>query len=120
LEGVTVGKIDVVAAPSIDLAIRSASEAGPSHVDEGIEKLLDIVYGVLPPQPWPTGIHKTVASKLRLEPRIVGRVLTELMRRGRCKLQIDGKLYEQIAADGAENGEHPESEEAPKPAVDTT
>ena len=118
LEGVTVGKINVVAAPG------SASAAGPSKVEEGIEKLLDTVYGVLPPQPWPTGIHKIVAAKLRLEPKTVSRVLTELMHLGRCKLQINGKLYAQIPAVAAGNGaseakEEAAKEKAPKEEVDT-
>jgi predicted RNA-binding Zn-ribbon protein involved in translation (DUF1610 family) len=47
----------------------------------------------LPQQPWPKGIHKSIAEDLNLHPTLVNRAINELIRRGIFKPQIDGRLF---------------------------
>ena len=60
------------------------------------EELIALVSSKLPPQPWPTGIHKTVAQELGLPQATVTRVIQELIRRGAFKPQIDGIVFEPV------------------------
>lgn len=57
------------------------------------EELIQSVRDNLPPQPWPTGIHKSVADKLGLPPKLVSEAITTLIRRGVYTVQMYGKLY---------------------------
>jgi len=60
------------------------------------EELLEKIRKELPTQPWPKGIHKTVAEILRLDTRTVSFHITELIKRGVFKPQIEGILYQPI------------------------
>ena len=55
--------------------------------------LLAAVKEILPPQPWPNGIHKEVAEKLGLTNGQVAKYVKELIRRGDFMEQIDGELF---------------------------
>jgi hypothetical protein len=97
------------------ITVRSVETRPPSEAETPVfdETAVERVRTALPSQPWPTGTHKTIAKQLKLPPRIVSRAIQELMRRGTFRLQIDGKLYEPVAAtppqiakssDGTQNG----------------
>lgn len=99
LQGVTATAIKVTASAQHDGDNSMEGRATTAVEGESVdEKLIEMIRKILPPQPWPTGVHKRVGEQLRLEPKIVSRVLQELMRKGVYKLQIDGKLYEEISA----------------------
>lgn len=57
------------------------------------EEIILKVKEKLPPQPWPKGVHKTVADELDIGTNIVTRSITELIRRGVFKPQIDGQIF---------------------------
>lgn len=61
----------------------------PTDLDASI--LLQ-VREMLPPQPWPTGIHKEIADKLDLPPSIVTKCIAELIRLGEFMEQIEGQI----------------------------
>lgn len=48
----------------------------------------------LPSQPWPTGIHKTIAQQLGLSNGVISDAIQVLISRGAFKRQIDGKIVE--------------------------
>jgi hypothetical protein len=60
------------------------------------EELLEKIKIELPDQPWQKGVHKIVAEKLSLPLPIVRNHISELIRRGIFKPQIDGVLYAPI------------------------
>jgi hypothetical protein len=45
------------------------------------------------PQPWPKGQSRLVAIELGINPTALGSAVSELMRRGVFKPQVDGVLY---------------------------
>jgi predicted RNA-binding Zn-ribbon protein involved in translation (DUF1610 family) len=57
------------------------------------EDIIKLVNDSLPHQPWPKGIHKSVAQKLKLPDKIVSSAIYELIRRGAFNPQINGKVY---------------------------
>jgi len=63
---------------------------------EVTEELIDKVRNLMPPQPWPTGATKALAQELGVARSLVARAINELTARGEFKLQIDGKLYEEM------------------------
>ncbi|WP_250458390.1 hypothetical protein [Microbulbifer litoralis] len=58
------------------------------------EEILEQVKSQMPPQPWPTGIHKEVQANLGITPKTYQRAIDELISRGIFKKQVDGVLYE--------------------------
>ncbi|GAB1255763.1 hypothetical protein NBRC116494_02650 [Aurantivibrio plasticivorans] len=64
------------------------------------EDFLEKVAELMPDQPWPTGAHKEVAMKLGCTFSQVSKANKELIRRGRFKQQIDGKIFEMVEVDG--------------------
>ena len=63
--------------------------------NEGLtDAFLNQVKACLPEQPWPKHIHKAVAGELGVSDSSIKRAITELIRTGECKEQINGKLYE--------------------------
>jgi hypothetical protein len=69
-------------------------EPTPELADEPVdEDFLKKVQKALPPQPWPTGSSKLVAARLEVPHRKVAEAITELVRRGGLKLQMNGELY---------------------------
>jgi hypothetical protein len=73
------------------LRIRSVIE--PSYGNGPTEDFVDLVRQKLPPQPWPTGTHKTVAAELDTKPHLVSKAIQELIRRGVFYPQYDGIVY---------------------------
>ncbi|MEK6333813.1 MAG: hypothetical protein AABM67_02630 [Acidobacteriota bacterium] len=59
-------------------------------LDEGI---IERIRRSMPPQPWPHGAARQVASKLQLEPKLVSEAIEQLIEREVFKLQINGLLY---------------------------
>lgn len=53
---------------------------------------LEIIQKVLPPQPWPTGIHKTVAQQLDLSASAVSYAIKVLISRGIFSPQVNGSI----------------------------
>ncbi len=78
-------------------AVEFANFAGPPVVkdqpDDVDEELLHSVRELLPPQPWPVGIHLTIANKLNVSNNMVSRCITALIARGVFMRQIDGQLF---------------------------
>ncbi|WP_208457485.1 hypothetical protein [Burkholderia stabilis] len=58
------------------------------------DEVLEKVRQLMPAQPWPTGIHHQVATKLGIPSADVRRAIEELIKRRVFLLQIDGILYE--------------------------
>lgn len=58
------------------------------------ENILEKLKNVLPVQPWEKGIHRIVAGTLNLPLNVTRHHISELIRRGVFKPQIDGILYE--------------------------
>ncbi|HSH85946.1 MAG TPA: hypothetical protein VK958_01730 [Methylophilus sp.] len=56
------------------------------------ESLIEKVLATLPPQPWPSGTHRTVMSTLGITSNQYKRAVVELTKRGLVKEQIDGVL----------------------------
>jgi hypothetical protein len=54
---------------------------------------LDLVRQKLPPQPWPTGVHKVVANDLTVNPHRVSLAIHELISRGIFYPQMNGIVY---------------------------
>ncbi|HSW14648.1 MAG TPA: hypothetical protein VLI06_17520, partial [Solimonas sp.] len=53
-------------------------------------EIIDRVRAALPQQPWPKGIHQTVAAQLSLRPATVQKVIQHLIRTGVFMDQVDG------------------------------
>lgn len=58
------------------------------------EETLELIYQLLPTQPWETGIHKKIAGKLGLSNKTVSVAIAVLIKRGDFKQQINGILIE--------------------------
>jgi hypothetical protein len=55
----------------------------PESVETAIsEEVLSKVRELLPPRPWPTGIHRDVAGRLDISEKLASRYIRELLRRG--------------------------------------
>jgi len=72
------------------VAVVSKAQAEEADLND---ETIDEVKRALPPQPWPKNTSKNVAAKLQLPQSVVSRAITELIRRGVFKVQIDGTLY---------------------------
>jgi hypothetical protein len=67
--------------------------APPSEAIQHIEsELLAQVKGLLPPQPWPDGIHRQIAEKLEISKNAVSKCIDELITRGDFQDQVDGSV----------------------------
>lgn len=55
--------------------------------------LLMAIKELLPPQPWPSGVHKEIAEKVGLTNGQITRYIKELIRRGDFMEQVDGELF---------------------------
>lgn len=56
------------------------------------ETLLKEIENQLPEQPWPTGIHKVIASNLGVSNQVVSSAIDILITSGAFKNQVDGKV----------------------------
>jgi hypothetical protein len=78
------------------LDVRSSTMPTPriSKADSDLtEEIIDRVRSALPPQPWPTGVHHELATRLVLPPSLVSRAIQKLIRDKVVFLQIDGVVY---------------------------
>lgn len=57
------------------------------------ESFLENLQNTLPPQPWPVGVHRTVAESMGVRDSLVHAAIKELIVRGRLNRQIDGIVY---------------------------
>lgn len=57
------------------------------------EEFIEDVRNLLPPQPWPVGIHKKIIKTLNSTNNKVSTAIHELIERGEILKQIDGVLY---------------------------
>lgn len=57
------------------------------------EREIDLIKKHLPEQPWPKGIHKTVADKCELSNTKVQQAIQVLIKKGVFNPQVDGKVY---------------------------
>lgn len=64
-----------------------------------LEELMAKVRQGLPPQPWPKGMSRKLARELGLAHSQVNRIISELIRRGEFKPQVDGKMYVPVKGD---------------------
>jgi hypothetical protein len=55
--------------------------------------VIECVRQEMPPQPWPPGAGRQVATKLHLQPKLVTQAIDELIKREVFKMQVDGELY---------------------------
>ena len=58
------------------------------------EQTIEKVKNLLPEQPWNKGVHIEVADKLEIKKSLVQSAISELIKRGVFKHQIDGKIIE--------------------------
>lgn len=58
------------------------------------EDFLMLVKNELPPQPWPIGVHRTVATKLKSQSKKVSVAISILVNRGIVYRQKDGIVYD--------------------------
>lgn len=63
-------------------------------LDGADQVLLSAVRKLLPPQPWPKGVHTEIAVKLGTTGKKVQKAIDKLIEAGVFKPQIDGVLYE--------------------------
>jgi hypothetical protein len=78
-------------ANDITLRLDASKRPRVPLTDEVIAK----VEHAMPPQPWPKGASRKVAEELGLPQGTVADALKELVRRGRFKVQLDGRLYDE-------------------------
>ena len=64
----------------------------PRYLDE---KIILTIKERLPPQPWETGVHKKVASELRMSNKLVSIAIQQLIGKGVFKNQIDGIIIDE-------------------------
>ena len=74
----------------------TTEQANANDLVEVDEDILNRVKVGMPPQPWPKGAAKEVASKLGLSNNVMAKAIMELVNRGSFKMQVEGKLYEPI------------------------
>jgi hypothetical protein len=59
------------------------------------ESLLSRVAAALPEQPWPTGVHKSVAAELGLSNGTVSDAIQLLIQRGQFRHQVGGRVLDE-------------------------
>jgi transcription elongation factor Elf1 len=74
-------------------AVRTANASAPVGKIVINEEMLERVRREMPAQPWPTGTHHEIATKLELSTAELRRAVNELIKRGKFLQQIDGVLY---------------------------
>lgn len=86
--GATVGSLTVGSAVAYGFA--AAHQQRQPLAEETIQR----VKSVLPAQPWPKGTHKKLREELGISQNSYGRSVSELIRRGDFKHQVDGVLLD--------------------------
>jgi uncharacterized membrane protein (DUF485 family) len=73
--------------------MQAAKAPVPKTMPSVSEEVIEQVKVSLPPQPWPVGTHKAVATTLGLPACVVTQAINELIRRRVCNPQVDGIVY---------------------------
>lgn len=73
--------------------VRIAAQPGGVVIPLSSE-IIEQVRSKLPPQPWPTGVHKKIALDLNIPLGTARRAVTELIRSGDFLPQADGKILD--------------------------
>jgi hypothetical protein len=60
------------------------------------DQLLTLIQNKLPNQPWPTGIHKVIASEINVSNHMVSIAIQQLISKGVFKHQINGVIIDEI------------------------
>lgn len=66
-------------------------QSPPKHQDIN-EAIISKVREKLPPQPWPVGVHRSVAEELEIRPSLVFSAISQLISRGEFHPQISGEV----------------------------
>lgn len=61
------------------------------------EELIKSVQNRLPPQPWPSGTHHTIAEQMNLPAKVISKVIQELITRRVVLPQMHGVVYAPVA-----------------------
>ncbi|WP_156126624.1 hypothetical protein [Burkholderia sp. 9120] len=64
----------------------------PKALQPVTPEIIDRVRQALPTQPWPKGVHQSVAAQLQLKPQTVQKAMQHLIRIGEFSDQVDGVL----------------------------
>jgi ssDNA-binding Zn-finger/Zn-ribbon topoisomerase 1 len=67
----------------------------PPQIPEPTKEIVDLVRKQLPPQPWPTGIHRMIAASLGLPAQTVSKAVNKLISDGVFVSQSNGKIVSQ-------------------------
>lgn len=76
-----------------DVRIKQIGPTQTPRIDLSPE-IVNKVKSLLPAQPWPKHIHKTIAGEIGVSNALVQKAIRQLISDGIFKEQIDGKLYE--------------------------
>ncbi|MGO9627254.1 MAG: hypothetical protein ACLP0B_21465 [Steroidobacteraceae bacterium] len=71
-------------------AIRVTVAPDPKH--RVTDEIIAAVRAALPAQPWPKGIHKLVAERLGMTPKLVQKAIQQLIMSGVFQDQVDGQI----------------------------
>lgn len=89
----------VVRSGDNSIVVKALSSSMPSKISENAspltEDIIQKVKGSLPAQPWPTGTHKEVASKLGISHAMTRRAIDALIERGDFQHQVNGAIIGQ-------------------------
>jgi hypothetical protein len=77
-----------------NIKVKEKKEPSPPRVLD--ENLLDKIKNLLPIQPWPTGIHKTIAAEIQVSNKIVSIAIQQLIAKGVFKPQVNGVIIEYV------------------------
>lgn len=71
------------------VAVTLLTEAGGSLSEDMLRRVAD----AMPPQPWPDGAAAAAAKQIGISKTLVSSAVAELIRRGKFRQQINGRLY---------------------------
>jgi hypothetical protein len=80
---------------SLILEAKAARDVAKNASSDLPEEFVSLIADMLPPQPWPTGIHREIAEKLEVSSRRVTSAIELLIGRGVFKPQVDGVVVKQ-------------------------
>jgi hypothetical protein len=78
--------------PEVKVKVKKAPTP-PNILDE---ILLELIQNKLPKQPWPTGIHKVIASEINVSNHLVSLAIQQLISKGIFMHQINGVIIDNV------------------------
>jgi hypothetical protein len=84
---------DYVIRRAKETPIEISTESAGSKVDYSEDQLILAVREMLPPQPWPEGIHKEIADKLGVSDQTASNYIDEALRLGELGPEVDPALH---------------------------